>query len=51
MASEIRVSVVVPTVNRPTLLADCLNDLLNQDLDREMYEIIVVCDGPDVSFP
>lgn len=49
MASEIRVSVVVPTVNRPTLLADCLNDLLNQDLDREMYEIIVVCDGPDTS--
>lgn len=40
-------SVVIPTYKRPELLRNCLNCLLNQDLDRNEFEVLVVCDGPD----
>jgi glycosyltransferase involved in cell wall biosynthesis len=42
-----RMSVVVPTRNRPELLARCLAALLRQDFAPDDYEIIVVDDGPD----
>ena len=44
---EITISVVVPTYNRPQLLKNCLRNLCNQALDQNLYEIIVVSDGPD----
>jgi len=44
-----RVSVVVPTLRRPHLLARCLAALLRQDLPASAFEIIVVDDGPDVA--
>jgi GT2 family glycosyltransferase len=40
-----RVSVVVPTCNRPVLLARCLEALLKQDLPPADYEIIIVDDA------
>ncbi len=42
-----RVSVIVPTYNRPELLARCLAALVVQDFDPDDYEIIVVSDGQD----
>lgn len=40
-----RVSVVVPTFERPQLLQRCLEALLGQDLDPAEYEIVVVDDA------
>jgi GT2 family glycosyltransferase len=40
-----RISVVVPTYNRPELLDRCLSALMAQDIDRQTYEIIVADDG------
>ncbi|HEX4520719.1 MAG TPA: glycosyltransferase [Gaiellaceae bacterium] len=40
-------SVVIPTRNRPELLAEAISDLSAQDLGRDRYEIIVVDDGSD----
>jgi glycosyltransferase involved in cell wall biosynthesis len=40
-----RVSVVVPTYERPQLLASCLEHLLRQDVDTSEFEILVVDDG------
>ncbi|MEZ4599055.1 MAG: glycosyltransferase [Syntrophotaleaceae bacterium] len=39
------VTVVVPTFRRPELLIKCLNALMEQDFDRNRYEIVVVDDG------
>lgn len=44
---EIKISVVIPTYNRPLLLLNCLNTLQNQTLKKTDYEIIVVSDGLD----
>jgi len=44
---SLRVSVVVPTYQRPDLLARCLDALLVQDLDQSAYEVIVCDDAPD----
>jgi glycosyltransferase involved in cell wall biosynthesis len=48
-----KVSVVIPTHNRPEKLAATLNGLCNQDFVRDPYEIIVVDDGstPPVVLP
>lgn len=40
-----RVSVVLPTYNRPTSLHACLASLAAQDFPRDDYEVIVVDDG------
>ncbi|MEX6689782.1 glycosyltransferase family A protein [Danxiaibacter flavus] len=45
--SEVKVSVVVPTYKRAPLLSKCLQALINQDFDRNDYEVIVVTDGED----
>ncbi len=44
-----RVSVVIPTYKRPSLLRKCLHALYNQVFNKFDYEIIVVSDGPDLS--
>ena len=41
----LRVSVVIPTYQRPELLRRCLDALVEQRLDPAWYEIIVVDDG------
>ena len=42
-----KISVVVPTYQRPTLLTKCIDAILQQTFSRESFEIIVVSDGPD----
>ncbi len=44
---DIKISVVVPTYRRPLLLKNCLQNLCDQILDKEKYEVIIVSDGPD----
>jgi len=43
-----KISVVIPTWNRPELLIKCLVKLSEQDISKEIYEVIVVTDGPDM---
>lgn len=38
-------SVIIPTYNRSTLLAYTLDSIVNQDLDRSTFEVIVADDG------
>ncbi len=38
---------MLPTYKRPELLHRCLLNLVNQDFNKNEYEIIVVSDGPD----
>ncbi|MDR6943184.1 glycosyltransferase family 2 protein [Mucilaginibacter pocheonensis] len=45
--NNIKISVVIPTYNRPILLQKCLQALAMQRLNKDQYEIIVVSDGPD----
>ena len=42
-----KISIVVPTYNRPHLLHKCLQSLISQNFNKNEYEIIVVSDGPD----
>jgi len=37
-----KITVIVPAYNEEELIAGCLDSLLNQTLDKEIYEIIVV---------
>jgi glycosyltransferase involved in cell wall biosynthesis len=46
---EKKISVVIPTYNRPYLLNNCLKALANQTLISNDYEIIVVSDGHDMN--
>src|SRR3954471_13882399 len=46
---KIKISVVVPTYNRPSLLSRCLSALLNQSFLKNDYEIIIVSDGMDTA--
>jgi glycosyltransferase involved in cell wall biosynthesis len=41
------ISVVIATWQRTQLLNRCLNALVDQDIDKTRYEIIIVTDGPD----
>ena len=43
---SLRISVVIPTYQRPKLLERCLTALIAQELEPADYEIIVVDDGP-----
>jgi glycosyltransferase involved in cell wall biosynthesis len=43
-----KISVVIATWRRPALLERCLKALIDQSLDKSLYEIIVVTDGPDL---
>jgi glycosyltransferase involved in cell wall biosynthesis len=42
-----KISVVIPTYQRPHLLANCLNALSEQIFDKADFEVIIVSDGPD----
>ncbi|MBR6737913.1 MAG: glycosyltransferase family 2 protein [Clostridia bacterium] len=42
---KIKVSIIVPIYNVAPFLEDCLNSLLNQDIQKDEYEIICVNDG------
>jgi glycosyltransferase involved in cell wall biosynthesis len=44
---QTKISVVIPTYNRPKLLTRCLKALIQQSLDKKWFEVIVVSDGPD----
>lgn len=46
---NLRVSVVVPTYNRPDLLERCLHSLLQQSMHPEQYEVLVCDDGPSAA--
>lgn len=46
VSTEIAVSVVVPTCNRPQLLNRCIASLVLQRFDSARFEIIVVDDAP-----
>ena len=41
------ISVVIPTSQNPKLLYKCLNSLLNQTLNKELFEVIVIDDSND----
>lgn len=41
------ISIVVPVYNLEQYIEECLDSLLEQDIDKEMYEIICVNDGSD----
>src|SRR5258708_3222370 len=41
----IRISVVIPTYNRPTELRVCLDGFAAQSAPRESFEVIVIADG------
>src|SRR5689334_1497471 len=43
----IETSVIIATYKRPALLSRCLRALINQSVDHNLYEIIIVSDGPD----
>jgi len=43
---EKKISVVIPTYNRPTLLLNCLSALEKQTLNKADFEVLVVHDGP-----
>ncbi len=43
-----KVSVVIPTYNRPALLLKCANALAKQNFSKALYEVIVVTDGADI---
>jgi glycosyltransferase involved in cell wall biosynthesis len=42
-----KISVVIPTYQRPSLLLRCIKALCNQIFPKDEYEIIVVSDGTD----
>jgi glycosyltransferase involved in cell wall biosynthesis len=42
-----KISVVIPTYQRPELLMRCLHALSEQEFEKDAYEVIVVSDGPD----
>lgn len=44
---EIKISVVVPTYKRPSLLMKCIQSLIGQTFNARHYEIIIISDGPD----
>jgi GT2 family glycosyltransferase len=47
MLQLIDFSVIIPTFNRPTQLADCLRALAEQDYPADRFEVIVVDDGSE----
>ncbi|MBO7293112.1 MAG: glycosyltransferase, partial [Clostridia bacterium] len=42
---EIKLSIIVPVYNVEKYLGQCLDSLLNQDIDKNEYEIICIDDG------
>ncbi len=42
MSKDIKISIAVCTRNRSSMLADCINSLLNQNVDSESFEILII---------
>ena len=42
-----KVSIIIPTYQRPGLLRKCLDSIRLQNFSQEEYEVIIVTDGPD----
>lgn len=42
-----KISVIIPTYQRPQLLLRCVQALMHQVFPKDEYEIIIVSDGPD----
>jgi glycosyltransferase involved in cell wall biosynthesis len=42
-----KISVIIPTYNRKSILQECLQSLLNQSISTSDYEILVISDGSD----
>lgn len=49
MTKDLKISVVIPTYQRPQLLMECIHALALQHFDREAFEVLVVSDGPDAA--
>ena len=45
---SIKISVIIPTWQRPELLIKCLKKLSEQSFPKRCYEVIVITDGPDI---
>ena len=45
METECLLSVIVPVYNTEKYIGNCLDSLLEQDIDKEKYEIICINDG------
>lgn len=45
MSKDILLSIIVPVYNASKYLSDCLNSMIDQELDQGEYEIICVDDG------
>jgi glycosyltransferase involved in cell wall biosynthesis len=43
----VKISIVIPTYQRPALLKKCLDAIMLQSFPKEAYEVIIVTDGPD----
>ncbi len=43
----VKVSIIIPTYKRPTLLKRCVEALISQDFPEDDFEIIIVTDGLD----
>lgn len=41
-----KISVIIPTYKPGVYIYECIDSLLNQTLDKELYEIILVLNGP-----
>ena len=40
-----KISIIVPAFNQENFISRCLRSILDQSLDRQLYEIIVIDDG------
>lgn len=49
MSARPEIAVIISTRGRPALLQRCLGALIAQRLDAELFEVIVVDDGPDAA--
>lgn len=45
MKNNFLISVIIPVFNREKYIGRCLRSLLNQSIERNLYEIIVIDDG------
>ena len=43
--NNLSISVVIPTFNRSKMIKDLVDQLINQTLDKESYEILIIDDG------
>ena len=45
MRSPKKITVIIPVFNREKYISRCLRSLLNQNLEKNFFEIIVINDG------